>query len=290
MKRRSTSDRAFTLIELLVVIAIIALLIAILLPTLIRAKQSAQQAACAANLYQIGHAMTMYTQKDGYFPAAMIQNGSSAWTDAHCWPVRLRKFLGGNQKVFFCPAQDPRCQWTQDMGGEIAFADEYFSSFGYEIGERLLVGGPSPTSSNPRSNGTYFSYGFNNGGVWPLSDLKSRSVCVSGPSYDLKGNRTFYTLDTKVTRVKSPSEFILVADTVADGWEDFWVGPKVVVGPASLSVGTIHRGGANVLFCDGHVEWNLQTNISLLKWPAAQEEAGKQRLWNADHLAYDRSW
>src|SRR4051794_41084029 len=116
MKRRSTSDRAFTLIELLVVIAIIALLIAILLPTLIRAKQSAQQAACAANLHQIGHAMTMYTQECGYFPAAQIAT-STIGSTIHCWPVRLRKFLNGNQKVFYCPAQDSRCQWVPDMGG-----------------------------------------------------------------------------------------------------------------------------------------------------------------------------
>ena len=61
MSRRITSQSAFTLVELLVVIAIIAILIAILLPVLSRVRQQAQQTACAANLFQIGHAMSKPT-------------------------------------------------------------------------------------------------------------------------------------------------------------------------------------------------------------------------------------
>jgi len=288
MKQHASSKQAFTLVELLVVIAIIVILIAILLPVLIRAKQQAQQVVCASNLRQIGQAMTMYTnQFNGYFPAAVITTGSNATGGSvHIWPVRLRKFVNGNQKIFYCPAQDERCRWTQEMGGIVVYADEFYAGFGYEIGERLLVGGASPVSYGPPPNGTYFSYGFNLMGAPGPPDYISRSV--DGPTYDKNGLRSFSTtsVDRKVTDVKSPSEFILVADTVADGAEDMWINrvdrPTADL-PYSAGIGRIHRRGANVLFCDGHVEWHLQSDL-LLKFPPVRDDVAKQHFWNSDNL------
>ena len=80
---------------------------------------------------------------------------------------------------------------------------------------------------------------------------------------------------------------IAIADTTADGQFDFLISPKLDSGwlPA-----LVHRGGANVLFCDGHVQWYLQKDLirpaelsteeQVLRWHAVE------RMWNNDCLPH----
>ena len=46
--------------------------------------------------------------------------------------------------------------------------------------------------------------------------------------------------------------------------------------------GAVHEGGANVLFCDGHVEWYLQKDLIDVHRdnPKSREMT---RMWNNDH-------
>ena len=239
---------AFTLVELLVVIAIIAILIAILMPVLAKAREHANRVKCAANLHSIGQGLTAYTQTSGYYPGYWL----GTFTEAAIWPVRLRPYLGGDQQVFYCPSQDERCRWTPDAPGPVRLATAQEEPWGYETGERLLC-----------VMGMYFSYGYNGLGATGNDRLK-------GLGWDVK-----YDGVMRSSRVKAPEDMIAITDSTADGKSDHLVRPY---DDAFAPPGRVHRRGANVLFCDGHVAWYPQANLIV-----DSSHSPKARWWNNDH-------
>ncbi len=231
--------RGFTLVELLVVIGIIAMLVAILLPALTRAKQAAYRLACAANLRSQGQAMVMYVGDYRYYPGHCASKGSITFA---VWPTRLRLYTK-SRGVFFCPAQEPGFQWQRVLGTGAAYATELEAGrYGYEVGELLLNVERVP-----------FSYGINDWGA----------INVHRPQLGLGAHvDNPWCAELKGSKVKLPSSMIAIADNSCDTSWDYNIGPHDNGSPSRTEYpGKIHNGGANVLFCDGHVQWYLQKDL-----------------------------
>ena len=271
MRHSLRHPRGFTLVELLVVIGIITILIALLLSALARARRHADEVRCAANLRTIGQALVMYTQQHGYYPGC--QGISNSYNFA-VWPTRLRPYVGDEQRVFYCPAQDERCEWRKGSTAPGPVAGEPEARFGYELGERLLLDSPGFSLKY------YFSYGYNGWGTYPnIRDLYKGL----GPTVSIHASSPYREL--KASRVRVPAQMIAVADVTADGWADYWISP--IPTAAGEPPGSIHRDGANVLFCDGHVQWYAQKELRKpLAFGTAEERLRWQRMermWNYDH-------
>ena len=234
-QRCRKTTNGFSLVELLVVIGIIGLLISILLPALSAARRHANSIKCSANLRTLGQALFMYTQDTSYYPVAEALNGYQGHAVA-VWPTKLRRYLKGSREPFHCPERDERFAWSTSPLNAVAPAPPDFTGYGYDYGEALLDMELTP-----------FSYGYN----------------AAGTGSVLRGSGLGGLIEVKAAQVRAASEMVAIADS--SGFEgvgtyDLLLGPR----RGTYGVpGTVHFGGPNVLFCDGHVEWFLQQDISI---------------------------
>jgi prepilin-type processing-associated H-X9-DG protein/prepilin-type N-terminal cleavage/methylation domain-containing protein len=257
-------SKGFTLVELLVVIGIIAVLIGILLPALNAARRHAQDIKCRSNLRTLGQALTMYNQTTGYYPGCFVRLTGVPFTAV--WPTRLRAFLNGSRDPFLCPARDPeRFAWSAQPQQSSGSAPAAMTWYGYDLREPMLSLELTP-----------FSYGYNG---------DATQTPAARPPRGLGGDVTADVLsqhELKISRVRVPSQMIAIADSKSDGFVDLMLEALLEGG---YPPGTVHRGGANVLFCDGHVQWYDVNDIALSPRPSDDQYARILPLWRNDNRA-----
>ncbi|MFQ5806097.1 MAG: type II secretion system protein [Phycisphaerae bacterium] len=169
---------AFTLIELLVVVAIIALLIAILMPALSRAKDQSKRIKCAAQLHDIGAALTSYSAEYERFPHQDTVGPADAPRHQRqavaLWGYSVHKaianYMGGlresletgelskTHEVFYCPfVPEDEVDFSNVLSGPetdygIQDAEERYLHIGYTYFGRLDEVANDPAKLRPWEN------------------------------------------------------------------------------------------------------------------------------------------
>jgi len=205
---------------------------------------------CGANLHQIGVAMTQYVMDNAKYPGHHSSTWDSQYGAVIVWPPRLRFYMKGHVGPFYCPAARPVTRWVV----------RYDPSPTYNKGKPYYYKREIPIWSS-----SFFGYGYND---WGTREFTIPHLGLGA----VPGDKEYGELPER--RVKVPSDMIAMADSNADGIWDTAIDPDADVN--SEGPGKLHLGGAEVLFCDGHVAWFRQKSL------VARDTASRAR-WNNDH-------
>jgi prepilin-type N-terminal cleavage/methylation domain-containing protein/prepilin-type processing-associated H-X9-DG protein len=287
---KSGRHAAFTLIELLVVVAVIGILAALLLPVLGRAKALAHSASCKSNLRQLGLVLKLYMDDHGKYPGSIMSEdgGGFGFHEGVNWGNQLEAYIPRNHgyvfvsrdtawhltpSIYNCPAEGKRLSPVEERPGTVN--DPlwgYPTGYGYnERGTGYFDGlAPQDLGLGPRRVGVGRQNRWEGGPIWlPGGGFP-------GPAVSEGSVKQISEEDVAV-----PSDMIAFGDNT--GFQSFCIQPKNP-GYANLpALGDRHSQGANLVFCDGHVEYGKTAKL------CAPTESARQR-WNNDNLPHPETW
>ena len=251
--------RGFTLVELLVVIGIIALLIGILMPALSRARRAAKATQCMSNLAELGKAFVMYNNDyQGFnipsYTMTGVAGGPTVPLEGWAPILDRDNYIKGRPQenegnVFVCPEMLD----VEGMAGGQTGTDPGKPK-GWMDWPNLRNGGANiPTTIPGRGFDKIIRVGYwinaDNpiGGTASVTpDLYYTGSVGYGPS-----SNGLFIKHTKITKIRRPSETIVLADGVYAGRQR-----DNQIGMTNSRIGYRHPGAvavANVAYADGHV-------------------------------------
>jgi len=273
----STKKAGFTLVELLVVIAIIGILIALLLPAVQAAREAARRSQCTNNLKQIGVALHTYHDVQKVFPPGWLYQGLNqpefGWLTFLLPQVEQGGLSDQMETETRSLGQVPRSlrvsristyKCPSSKSGPIPHIKFHGAGNDYGTSDYPAVAGlflhaldPSSSTNQPyKNNGMFFGN----------SKLKMRDILDGTSNTFAAGERTrrcksgFW---PGVHRSEQTDEVGMVASSGVVGVHlNHPDSPTAIPGVTSEcqnGFDSNHPGGANFVFCDGHVGFISET-------------------------------
>jgi prepilin-type N-terminal cleavage/methylation domain-containing protein/prepilin-type processing-associated H-X9-DG protein len=217
MRRRG----GFTLIELLVVIAIIAMLMAILMPALSKARDQGRTISCRANLKQYGIALRMYFDDNRfYFPDAheWLKSDGHAWVRKGEMPTGVFWPYVKDLDVHMCPKFSQWAKGTEWSDTAVSYVMNSYVGKKGEIWSSWLGAGVKGVSKETEVHNPAMVMVFTEENPWAIEGYSAAPF-----------NDTHFTVGHSARQI--------------DNYATFHNTP-----------GDRDKGGANLVFVDGHVD------------------------------------
>jgi prepilin-type N-terminal cleavage/methylation domain-containing protein/prepilin-type processing-associated H-X9-DG protein len=289
--RPTYSARGFTLIELLVVIAIIAILAAILFPVFAQAREAARKTSCSSNLKQIGTAVLMYKQDyDETFPQAYWYLNDNSGAGGYVqWSGSCQPYIK-NWGIFICPSDKNRgLAPTNFIGNNMGYGvpggqtsanaaiqDVQAPRLSYIANSAVL---PRKRRTADPANVVSDSAVDAPADTIMVTEMTDSVPCINDSS---AASGVAYKTHRSMNAVKVAGGGVFTGEPAAQyGVALEAIAPQEAFAaletcPTASSNGLPHiaytaplrhSGGANYLFCDGHVKWmKLEKTLDPNAW------------------------